>query len=237
MGSLTVGPKTFSTWSLLLFALPILSIVLVRQKWFGEGGLVLYAFLRTTLQLIFLGYFLLFLLGASHPVPVFLALVVMTLASGWIALGPVKTLRLSLWPWALLSISLGAGLSLLLGLGGVLKLSPWWNPRYLLPLAGMTLSAAMNGVSLAAERFVAASQSGLEISKARAQAFRAALIPYINSLLSAGLVSIPGMMTGQILAGVSPLLAARYQILIMAQIFTSAGLSSLLFLLIISARR
>ena len=58
----------------------------------------------------------------------------------------------------------------------------------------------------------------------------AALIPVINSLLAVGLVSLPGMMTGQILAGVSPLVAARYQIMVMCMLFAAAGLSVILFL-------
>jgi len=61
-------------------------------------------------------------------------------------------------------------------------------------------------------------------------AYRAAMIPVINSLFAVGLVSLPGMMTGQILSGVSPLTAARYQIMVMCMIFASAGISTAIFL-------
>ena len=85
-------------------------------------------------------------------------------------------------------------------------------------------------VSLAAERVQAELAHGGSWAKARNTAYQAAMIPVINSLLAVGLVSLPGMMTGQILSGVSPLLAARYQILIMCLIFAAAGLAAALFL-------
>ncbi|OAQ21220.1 ABC transporter permease [Thermosulfurimonas dismutans] len=223
-------PKIFSPWALLLFGIPIGLIVFFREKWFSGGKKVIYGFLRMTIQLTLLGYLLVFVFGIESPYPVLAAMIVMVSSSAWIALGPLKKRGLQLFWTALKSILLGAGSSLSLAVFGVLSLSPWWYPRYILPLAGMTFSAALNGVSLAAERFFAAQNLGANPQEARSQAYQAALIPYLNNLFSAGLVSIPGMMTGQILAGVSPLLAVKYQILIMALIFSSAGLSSLFFL-------
>lgn len=214
----------------MLFGIPVGIVLFWSQKWFSGAGKILYGFFRMSLQLTLLGYVLVFLFRAQSPYPVIGALVVMLSAAAWIALHPLKERRLSLLLQAFKSILLGAGASLALAVYGVLSLSPWWCPRYLLPLAGMTFSAALNGVSLAAERFFAVLELGASPLEARHQAYRTALIPYLNSLFSAGLVSIPGMMTGQILAGVSPLLAVKYQILIMALIFSSAGLSSLFFL-------
>ncbi len=225
-----MAPKDFSPWALLIFALPIGVVIYFRQRWFSEGGKVLYAFSRMILQLTLLGYVLVAIFAARSPWPVLAALTVMLSASAWIALNPLKNRGKKLFGVALKSILLGGGGSLGLAIFGVLSLSPWWLPRYLLPIAGMTFSASLNGVSLAAERFFSARQMGLSAGEARAQAYRTALIPYINNLFSAGLVSIPGMMTGQILAGVSPLLAVKYQILIMSLILSSAGLSSLFFL-------
>jgi len=229
-----VSPQSFSPWDLLVFGIPVGVIIFFCEKWLSGGKRIIYGFLRMILQLILLGYVLIFLFGAEKPFLVLTALGIMLLSSAWIALGPLKKRDIRLWTTALKSILLGAGGSLLLAVFGVLSLSPWWHPRYLLPLAGMAFSAALNGVSLAAERFLAAQNLGLTPREARAQAYQAALIPYLNALFSAGLVSIPGMMTGQILAGVSPLLAAKYQILIMALIFSSAGLSSLFFLFFVA---
>jgi putative ABC transport system permease protein len=88
----------------------------------------------------------------------------------------------------------------------------------------------MNSVSLAAERFESETIRGKAYEEARALAMRASLIPLVNSLLAVGLVSLPGMMTGQILSGVSPLIAARYQIVVMCMIFGASGLSTATYL-------
>ena len=94
----------------------------------------------------------------------------------------------------------------------------------------MIFANAMNAVSLAAERFAAERSDGTDYATARNAAFQTALIPLINSLLAVGLVSLPGMMTGQILSGVSPLLASRYQIVVMCMIFGSSGISAACYL-------
>jgi putative ABC transport system permease protein len=112
----------------------------------------------------------------------------------------------------------------------VISLEPWFEPRYMIPLAGMIFANSMNSVSLAAERLAAELSRDLDFRQARNEAFQAAFIPTINSMLAVGLVSLPGMMTGQILSGVSPTVAAHYQIVVMCMIFASAGLSTALFL-------
>ena len=112
----------------------------------------------------------------------------------------------------------------------VLRLEPWYLPRYMIPLAGMIFANAMNSISLAAERLEAELRQNKSYTKARNIAFGASIIPIMNSLFAVGLVSIPGMMTGQILSGISPLIAARYQIMVMCMIFGSVGISSACFL-------
>ena len=119
---------------------------------------------------------------------------------------------------------------------GVLDLAPWYSPRYLIPLAGMIFAIAMNTVSLAAERFYSEIQRHAKDEQARDIAFRASLIPNVNTLFAVGLVALPGMMTGQILAGVSPLIAARYQIMVMCMLFGTSGLASACFLILLRLR-
>ena len=113
---------------------------------------------------------------------------------------------------------------------GVLQLDPWYLPSYMIPLAGMIFASSMNSVSLAGERLEAELKRGLEYENARNIAIQASLIPIVNSLFAVGLVSLPGMMTGQILSGVSPFIAARYQIMVMCMLFGATGISSALFL-------
>ncbi len=121
---------------------------------------------------------------------------------------------------------------LLLVTQGVLQLDPWYMPSYMIPLAGMIFANGMNSVSLAGERLQSELKSGVVYAEAEKLAIQASLIPITNSLFAVGLVSIPGMMTGQILSGVSPFIAARYQIMVMCMIFGSAGISSALFLVL-----
>ena len=154
----------------------------------------------------------------------------MLLASSWIALGTVREHRKTLLTASLLSITIGGGLTLALITQAVLQLEPWFMPRYMVPLAGMVFANAMTAVSLAAERMYAELQHGQGWEEARLTAYQAAMIPVINSLFAVGLVSLPGMMTGQILSGISPLVAARYQIMVMCMIFASAGISTAIFL-------
>jgi putative ABC transport system permease protein len=184
-------------------------------------------------QLVLIGYLLTFIFAAESPPVVLAVLSVMLGASGWIALqplAPLATRSAALYLRALGAIAAGGVITLLLVTQGVLGAEPWYAPRVVIPLAGMIFANAMTAVSLAGERYQAELDNGKASDVAQRIAFQAALIPQINALLAVGLVSLPGMMTGQILSGVSPLLAVRYQIMVMAMIFGSAGIASAVFL-------
>jgi len=133
-------------------------------------------------------------------------------------------------------VLIGGGSTLALITQGVLGLSPWYQPSYMIPLAGMIFAASMTNISLALERLYAELVNGVHFEQARDIAFRTSMIPVINSFFAVGLISLPGMMTGQILSGVSPLIAVRYQIMVMCMIFASAGISTALFLAMIRNR-
>jgi putative ABC transport system permease protein len=141
--------------------------------------------------------------------------------------------KASLFPASLVSVLLGGGTTLLLITQGVLQLKPWYQPSLIIPLAGMIFAASMTNISLALERLHAELENGVVFQSARDIAFKTSMIPVINSLLAVGLISLPGMMTGQILSGVSPLIAVRYQIMVMCMIFGAAGLSTVCFLTMI----
>ena len=100
-------------------------------------------------------------------------------------------------------------------------------------LAGMIFAASMNAVSIGAERLFAELDRGVAFEDARRIAMQAGLIPITNSLLAVGLVSLPGFMTGQILSGVSPLIAVRYQVMVMCMVFGASGLSAAMFLTLV----
>jgi putative ABC transport system permease protein len=130
----------------------------------------------------------------------------------------------------------------LIALTVVVRAEPWYTPQYLIPLLGMILGNSMNGVALSVDRLT----QGIRDQKAiietrlslghswseavahlRRDSMRSGMIPIINAMAAAGLVSLPGMMTGQILAGSPPVEAVKYQIMIMFLIAASTGFGAM----------
>ena len=216
--------------NLSLVFLPVFLVIGILYKWSTGHRNAMYAISRMLAQLLLIGYFLTFIFDSDSAWVILIVLTVMVFTSSWIALRTIKNKRPLLYTKTFLSLLLGGGTTLLLVTQGVLNLNPWYLPEYFIPLAGMIFANAMNSVSLAADRLEAETKRDTEYNQARSIAFRAALIPITNSLFAVGLVSIPGMMTGQILSGVSPLIAARYQIMVMCMIYGAAGISSACFL-------
>ena len=184
------------------------------------------------IQLLLIGYCLSYIFLVESSLILLLILFTMVFLASWIALGIVHEDRLKLLKSAFIAIIVGGGFNLVLVTQFILKLDPWYMPRYMIPLAGMVFASSMTGISLTAERVKAELERNIKYKKAKSIALKAALIPITNSLFAVGLVSLPGMMTGQILSGISPHIAVRYQIMVMCMIFSSVGLSSYLFLMI-----
>ena len=215
---------------LILVFIPVLVVILIQVRWAMPTKPALYGMGRMVLQLLLIGYVLLFIFETEHGIVVLLVLVVMIAVSSWIALRPIASQRSHLYLVTLASISI-AGLPILfLGTRWVLEITPWYTPRYVIPLAGMIFANSMNSISIAAERLTAELDGGSNRDDARRKAFATALIPLVNSLMAVGLVTIPGIMTGQVLAGISPLIAARYQIMMMCMLFGSSGIATACFL-------
>jgi len=212
--------------------IPVFVVLALLHQWSLNSTNALYAVVRMLGQLLLIGYFLASIFETDNAGIVILVLAVMVFASSWIALGTIKKFRRVLFKNALLSIVLGGVIILFIVSAAVLQLQPWYAPQVMIPLAGMVFANAMNSVSLSAERLFAELKREVPYLQARQIALQAALIPVINSMFAVGLVSLPGMMTGQILSGVSPLIAARYQIMVMCMIFASAGIASVCFLLL-----
>ncbi|MEH6567862.1 MAG: ABC transporter permease [Halioglobus sp.] len=227
---------TLSLGQLAMAFIPVAITVGILVKWSMDAQNVLYALSRMLIQLLLIGYVLAWIFGATSAWLILLVLLVMVLASGWISLRTVPAHRPRILAAALIGIAVGGGVTLTLITQSVLQLEPWYMPRYMVPLAGMVFANGMTAVSLAAERLYAELAHGASLNEARDTAFQAAMIPVINSLFAVGLVSLPGMMTGQILSGVSPLIASRYQIMVMCMIFASAGISTAIFLSLVQRK-
>lgn len=229
--------QAISQSGLLWSFVPTVFVIAIMYFWALKAGTAVYAVARMLIQLLLIGYVLTYIFEADHPGMIALVLTVMLGAASWIALRPLRGKQPHLYGKALGAIMIGGVFTLALVTQVVLGVQPWFLPRYVIPIAGMIFASSMNAVSLAAERFEAECDRARPYQDARNTALQSSLIPVTNSLFAVGLVSLPGMMTGQILSGVSPLIAAKYQIVIMCTVFGAAGLSAALYLLWAGGRK
>lgn len=133
----------------------------------------------------------------------------------------------------------------------MIQVDPWYTPQYLIPLLGMLLGNTMSGMAIALDNLTKSAwqeRGAIEaqlilgeswskaIGEIRREALRSGLIPIINAMAAAGIVSLPGMMTGQILAGSPPMEAAKYQIMILLLIAVGTGLGAIVAVWIGSRR-
>lgn len=213
--------------------IPVAVVIVIYIRWTQEKATLFYALFRMIVQLILIGYVLTYIFNADSPYLVVLILCIMLIAASVIAMRPLRKKHKSLYLYAFVSIFTGGIFTLLIVIFGVLDLNPWYEPKFLIPIAGMIFANSMNAVSISAERLESELDRDNVYGDARATAYKAALIPIINALFAVGLVSLPGMMTGQILSGVDPLIAVRYQIMVMLMILGSAGISVAIYLLLL----
>ncbi len=236
------GPIHLDLWdvalaSTLLVANAALSLVLRL----GLGRRLAIAAVRATVQLVLLGYVLVPVFTLAHPAPVLLIAAVMVILAGHeaVARSPRR------WPGihldAAVALALGAGVAVTFGTLLVVGATPWWQPRYFIPLCGMVLGNSLTGLSLGLDRLLAAFDEGrdaievrLALGASRWQAVRPAVVealrtattPILNVMSAVGIVTIPGMMTGQLLGGVAPEQAALYQVVILFMIAGAVALAS-----------
>ncbi len=215
---------------LALIFIPVAAVIVIQWRWSLNYRDTLYGLVRMVGQLLAVGYVLVFLFESDSPMVVSAVLFIMIAVSSWIALRPLTSSGRELYWISLAAITAGGLPVLILATQFVLDVDPWYAPKFLIPLAGMIFANAMNAVSIAAERYQAELDNGRNPKEARHLGMQATMIPQVNTLMAVGLVSLPGMMTGQVLSGVSPLIAARYQILVMCMIFGASGIAAACFL-------
>lgn len=216
---------------LLVTCVPVILVAIIFYRWKANSKELIIATLRMVGQLIAIGFVLVYLFKETSSWLGLLVMSVMLAAAGWIAMRPLTDKSLYHIGQLSLSLLIGCGSVLVIIILFVLDLSPWYQPRFVIPLAGMLLANTMNSLSLSGERFETEVSGGSGTETARNKAFYTAMIPQINGLLAVGLVALPGMMTGQILSGVSPLVAVRYQIVIMIAILCSSAFSTAWYLM------
>lgn len=219
------------------------AIALSRWQHLELEGQFLIASGRAILQLLVVGYVIALIFALNNPLAVLGLLGMMITIASIVARNRIGKKIKGLFP--IVGGSLVISSALTLGYVLVLIIQPerWYDPQYLIPLTGMILGNAMNSASLAGERLsslIEQNRLSVEtylclgatpsqaISSYQREAIRAGLIPTLNQMMVVGLVSLPGMFTGQVLAGGDPLNAASYQILILFMIAFTNLLTAIL---------
>ncbi len=202
---------------------------------------ILVGTIRTFLQLFLLGYVLKFVFALENPVVVFLLFSLMIYFAASIISGRVKEKRIPYFMPVLASMFLSYMVINTFVMSVIVQVKPWYYPVYFIPIGGMIIGNSMNSLAISIniwfetikkerdriELYLSHGATPVESTTENFKsAIKSGMIPSINALMSVGVVSIPGMMTGQILAGVSPLIAVKYQIVIMLLLVGSTALST-----------
>ncbi|WMM26167.1 iron export ABC transporter permease subunit FetB [Tissierella sp. MB52-C2] len=220
-------------------------MIIVKLKGIPRETEILISSVRMTIQLILTGYILVYLFKNPSPLYTLLVLIAMEVFSIYNIIKRSKS-KLSPKLKQIIALSMIGGTvsCLFYFLLVVIRISPWYDPQYFIPIAGMLIGNSMTGISLGVSRLV----DGMHTQKNLVEgalmlgatpktaakhivnnAFDSAILPTINSMVGMGIVFLPGMMTGQILSGISPITAIEYQIAIMLGILGSVALTVIFF--------
>jgi len=217
----------------------------------GLGRDLVWGTVRTFAQLFLLGLVLEYVFRVRTWWPVLGIYWLMILFAGNIIRGRVREKAVRHWDTTLISMFLSYTLMTLVITGLIVRVKPWYEPRYFLPLGGMIIGNSMNAIAVALERLfgeLRKSRPSIEMMLSLGATWReasadtvrnavkAGMIPSINSMMGVGIVFIPGMMTGQIIAGSDVMVAVKYQIMVMLMLVGSTALGSIL-VVFLSLRR
>ncbi|MGF1541564.1 MAG: iron export ABC transporter permease subunit FetB, partial [Pleurocapsa sp.] len=229
----------------LALSLGIIGIAIALSLWqkLGLEKQLAYGAIRSLLQLIVVGYILDLVFAIDNWLAIMAILGIMITIATIVTRNRIDKKLQGLLPVVLLSLLASSAFTLGYTILLIIQPPKWYEPQYLIPLAGMLFGNAMNGASLAGDRLVSAiKQNYLEIETYlslgatpkqaitgyQREAIRAGLIPTLNNMVVMGLVSLPGMFTGQVLAGANPRDAASYQILILFAIVLTNLMATIL---------
>lgn len=207
------------------------------------GRSIIWVSIRTIVQLLLVGLILRQVFQVRNVYLVLALMAVMTVLAGFAAVRRTEHRYPGIWLNTFLSVWASSWVITLLALVAIVRVDPWYLPQYAIPLLGMVLGNSLTGVSLGLEKL------GDEMSRGRdkiemmlalggssweaaqrpiANAVRTGMIPTLNAMAVVGIVSLPGMMTGQLLAGVEPVEAVKYQVVIMFLIAAGTGIGIVL---------
>jgi len=235
-----LSPLDLGLAALLVVLLALLSLRLRLNL----AGQIVIAAARTTVQLLLVGLVLKTVFAHVDLLWIGLMALVMLLAAGREVMGRQKRRFAGWWGFGVGTVSMFvSSFSItLLALTAIIDIQPWYAPRYAVPLLGMVLGNTMTGMAVGLDRLTQAAwtqraaiegrlilgeEAPAAIAGIRRDSIRSGLIPIINAMSAAGIVSLPGMMTGQILGGSPPLEAVKYQILVMFLIAAGTGFGTI----------
>jgi len=234
-GALPISDGHLALSALLIIVNVVLSALLRLHL----GRELLLASTRMVVQLLLIGTVLEWLFRQENPLAIALMALAMAAIAGVAAVNRTRRRFAGIYANSLLSVLASSALVTGVALTGILRPEPWYAARYVIPLLGMVLGNTLNGISLGLDRLTEGLRSSREEVEMRLclgasrweacrdvvrDAVRVGMIPTINSMMVMGLVSLPGMMTGQILQGAAPAAAVRYQIVILFMIAAGTAL-------------
>ncbi|WLV24659.1 iron export ABC transporter permease subunit FetB [Aciduricibacillus chroicocephali] len=225
----------------------LILIAIVRWRGINREREIIISTLRMSVQLVIVGYILEYVFKNANPWYTIGILAVMVSFAIYTIFKRLKY-DLSKPMKNLIAISMLAGtlFSIAYFLLVVIGLSPWYKPTYVIPIAGMIVGNSMTGITLGVNTFMNEMESRKSLVEGALmlgatpkeatkdianRAFDSAMMPTINNMVGMGIVFLPGMMTGQILGGASPLVSIEYQIAIMLGIAGAVALSVIIFVL------
>lgn len=237
----------FTLWQVVFSYIFLLIVLLiVHLKKIPRKKFLVISSLRMTLQLIIVGYILVYVLDNPNPfITSGIILIMLTFAIFNVYQRTKPTIKLDLKKMIALAMLVGVSINLIYFMFVILQLDPWYDPQYFIPVSGMIIGKTMTGVSLGVNNLL----TGMKDKKDQVEgalmlgappkvaaksivndAFDEAMLPTMNAMIGMGIVFLPGMMTGQIIAGQSPLVAVKYQLSVMLGVLGTVAVTVLIFL-------
>ncbi len=237
----------FTIWQLVsAYVFIIIVFFIVKLKKIPREKLIVMAALRMTLQLILVGYILVFVLDYPNP---WITVLIVSIMLGFAIINVYQRSNHQLYFPIKKFIAMAMIIGITINLGYfmlvVLQLDPWYEPQYFIPISGMIIGKTMTGMTLGMNNLL----SGLNDQKDKIEnslmlgaspkeavrsivnrAFDDAMLPTINAMVGMGIIFLPGMMTGQIIAGQSPITAVKYQVSVMLGVVGTVSITVLIFL-------
>lgn len=234
----------------LFFCLGFIMITGISSLFFqlGIGKDLMLGTVRTFAQLFLVGYVLKYIFNINNPYLIIILYLWMIFWAAWTIKGRVGEKKVKIFPPTFISMAISYMIVTIIVTAVIIQVEPWYTPQYFIPLGGMIVGNSMNAICIALDRMFSDIKKGrdeIELALCLGATYqeatgeimrngiKAGMIPSINSLMTVGLVSLPGMMTGQILSGTDPVTAVKYQIIVMLMLVASTAIGCVIVIYII----